>query len=98
MYSGISAGSVQGGIVNLVTSLVNLLNQIQLEESKFSAFADSDLEGIGISATDLPLLKAALADANAIAEILFTGLPPGTYPQPASAYIYFNSMKQLTGP
>lgn len=63
-----------------------------------SAQSDAQLEALGFSAGDLTMLRSALADANAMAQIYLTGLPPGTYPQPASAYVYATSMRAIIGP
>jgi hypothetical protein len=46
------------------------------------------LEGMGFSASD----------ANALASINATGLPPSTYPQPGTAYVYAASQNAVIGP
>jgi hypothetical protein len=63
-----------------------------------AAQSDSDLEALGFSASDLGMLRSALADANALGLTYTTGLPPGTYPQPASAYVYAASQRLVIGP
>lgn len=62
------------------------------------AQSDADMESIGFTAGDLSMLRSALADAAALGLIYTTGLPPGTYPQPASAYVYASSQRQIIGP
>lgn len=63
-----------------------------------SGVALADLQAIGFSAADAGTLIAAIADAHAEYLLHTTGLPPGTYPQPASAYVYAASQTQVIGP
>lgn len=81
-------------MVNMRDNFENIVDMFQW----VSAQSDGDLEALGFSAGDLSMLRSALADANAMAQIYLTGLPPGTYPQPASAYIYATSMRAIIGP
>lgn len=89
-------------IVNRTTQFfINLrdtFESIADMEAWMSAQSDGDLEGLGFTAGDLSMIRAALADANAIGLIFTTGLPPGTYPQPPSAYIYAASVRAIIGP
>ena len=62
-----------------------------------SGLSAADLEAVGFSAGDAATLQSALADADAIAQIYQTGLPPSTYPQPSSAYVYGASQRQVIG-
>ena len=39
-----------------------------------------------------------IACANALAQLYSTGLPPASYPQPPSAYVYGASQRQVIGP
>jgi hypothetical protein len=52
----------------------------------------------GYSEDDAPAVLSAVADANALAQIANTGLPPSTYPQPSTAYVYAASQRQVIGP
>jgi hypothetical protein len=63
-----------------------------------SGVAAADLEALGFSSADAGTLLAAINDANAFAQIYSAGLPPGSYPQPASAYAYAGTMRQVMGP
>jgi hypothetical protein len=89
-------------IVNRATQfMVNLrdtFTEIEDLDNWMVAQSDADLEALGFTAGDLSMLRSALADANALAQICNTGLPPGTYPQPPSAYVYAASMRQIIGP
>jgi len=91
-----------GTVVNRTTQfLVNMrdtFTEIVDMYKWVSAQTDADMEAIGFTAGDLPMIRSALADANALAQIYLTGLPPGTYPQPGSAYIYATSMRAIIGP
>ena len=94
----INAATLSQKTVNLCAQLVNVLQSVQDLYAWASGQTTEDLEALGLSAGDLQFIQSAMADANAVAEILFTGLPPGTYPQPASAYVYATSMRQIMGP
>lgn len=63
-----------------------------------SGLTTADLTAIGFSTADAPVLLAAIADANAEYVLYNTGLPPSTYPQPASSYQYAASQSQVIGP
>ena len=95
--ANINTGSIAGKAVALCTTLRNTLEDIKDLQAYLSAQTDADLQALGFSASDLSFLRSAVADGNALAQIYLTGLPPGTYPQPASAYIYANSMRQIIG-
>lgn len=60
--------------------------------------ADLTAAPIGMPAADAQALLTAIADARAEYLIHTTGLPPGTYPQPGSAYVYAASQNALIGP
>jgi hypothetical protein len=89
-------------IVNRATQfMVNLrdnFKEIADLEAWISAQSDADMEALGFSAGDLSMVRSALADANALGLIFSTGLPPGTYPQPGTAYVYATSMRAIIGP
>lgn len=95
IYSGISVQLVQQRIVSLIGSLRDVLTQLQLEESQWVAFTAAQLEAAGLSSSDYTFLSAALADANGLANVTFTGTDSRN---PGAGYVYFNSMKQLVGP
>jgi hypothetical protein len=57
-----------------------------------------NLTGIGMASGDADAILSALADANALSSYYNTGLPPGTYPQPGSAYVYGASQRIVLGP
>lgn len=63
-----------------------------------SSLATPDLASIGFNSADAQALQSALADANALAQIYLTGLPPQSYPQPAQAYVYAASQRIVIGP
>lgn len=63
-----------------------------------AAQADSDLTTLGFTSSDITFLRGAFADLAALSAITNNGLPPGTYPQPASTYPYLVNAKQLIGP
>lgn len=94
----INVGNIANKAVTLCAGLRNILQEISDLQSYLSAQTDADLIALGFTAADLSFVRSAIADANALAQIFRTGLPPGTYPQPASAYVYAASMRQITGP
>jgi hypothetical protein len=83
------------------TALVGLRQAFAVVQNLYawtSGLSLADLETLGLSAADAQTLQSAVADANALAQIYDTGLPPGSYPQPASAYVYASSQRQVIGP
>jgi hypothetical protein len=63
-----------------------------------SGISSQDLVGIGFSAADADALLTAINDAHAEYLIHTTGVPPSTYPQPASGYVYMASQNAVIGP
>lgn len=85
------------------TVLLNLRRSAEAAadlEGWLSGISLSDLTnaGVGFSEGDAQAILTAVADANAIAQIYRTGLPPGSYPQPAQAYVYAASQQIVIGP
>jgi len=93
-----NSGVVAGNVTQRLLALRNALDAVQDLYGWSSGISLADLEAIGFSAADASSLLSAVADAHALAEIYSTGLPPGTYPQPASAYVYAASQRQVIGP
>jgi hypothetical protein len=85
-------------ITQRLTALRNAVDSINDLYGWTSGIALADLEGLGLSAAWAGNLLSAAADAHALALIYSTGLPPGTYPQPSSAYVYAASQQQVMGP
>lgn len=54
--------------------------------------------GPGMTSADAMAFLTAVNDAHAEYLLHTTGLPPGTYPQPPSAYVYAASQNALMGP
>lgn len=92
--SGVIAGNVQQKLQVLRNALESCNDLFRWS----SALSSADLEAVGFSATDAQSLLTAVADANALYVLFNTGLPPSTYPQPPSAYIYATSQAVVTGP
>ncbi len=64
-----------------------------------SAQSDPDLvTGLGFDVDALAAVRSAMADAHAEYQLYSTGTVPGSYPQPASAYIYAASQIRVIGP
>ena len=97
-----AAGITQAYVTNNAQSKLAALRRALRDCEDFylwlSAYANADLVGLGFSAGDATDIFNAAADANALYQIYVTGLPPGTYPQPASAYIYGASQRVVIGP
>lgn len=104
MAVGFPAGITSAYVVNNAQAKLRALRQalhdVQDFYSWLSAYAASDLEAspVSMDTVSAPALFSAMADANALAQIYLTGLPPGTYPQPTSAYVYANSQRVVMGP
>lgn len=81
-----------------LTALQDALNAVTSLYQWSSGVSAADLEALGFSAADAGAILSAVADAHAVAQIYVTGLPPSTYPQPASAYVYEASQARVIGP
>lgn len=104
MAIGFPAGITEAYIINNAQAkLAALRNALEDAENFYqwlSAYAAADLEAAPVSmdAASATALFGAFADANALYQIYSTGLPPSTYPQPASAYPYAASQRVIIGP
>ena len=104
MAIGFPAGITEQYIVNNAQAKLAALRDALIACDQFNQWlitnAQADLEAAPISmdATSTAALFSAFADAHALYQIYTTGLPPGTYPQPASAYIYATSQRTVVGP
>lgn len=80
----------------------NSLKDVEEYQHWLAGISLADLEdataGMGFSPQYAQALKTAFADADAARQFIETGLPPSTYPQPPSAYIYAASMFAIMGP
>lgn len=80
----------------------NAMDEVQQFQEYLSGIAVADLEntaaGMGFSAAYAQGLKSAFADADAARQLIQTGLPPSSYPQPPSAYVYAASIYAIMGP
>jgi primosomal protein N'' len=92
-------------VQNVLQNVTQTLNQLRaaLEQAQntykwTSGLQVSDLVTLGFTTADAQSILSACADANALASFYNTGLPPGTYPQPPSAYIYGASVATILGP
>lgn len=104
MAIGFPAGITEAYIVNnaqaKLAALRNALEDCENFYLWLIANSQSDLEAAPISmdTASTSALFTAFADANALYQIYATGLPPSTYPQPASAYVYATSQRVIIGP
>jgi hypothetical protein len=97
--TGLSTAQVQSLIQQKLIALRDALADITELHTWTSGLATSDMEtAAGLSAADAQTYLSACADAAAVAGIYSTGLPPGSYPQPASAYVYAATSAQVIGP
>jgi hypothetical protein len=96
-----SQETLQSIATNAITKLKNLRDALE-GVNDFNEWlvtqTEAQLTALGFSATDYSELTSALADANALYQFYDTGLPPSTYPQPASAYVYGASQRIVIGP
>ena len=97
-----AAGVTQAYVTNnaqaKLAALRRALHDVQDFYLWLSAYAATDLVALGFTAADAQSVFSAAADANALYQIYATGLPPGTYPQPGSAYVYATSQRIVVGP
>ena len=94
METGISQGQALALVLSKLLALRNALTDIKDLAKWSAAITSTDMAtATGYTTADAGALQTAIADANAIAQIYDTGLPPGTYPQPSSAYVYGASQR-----
>lgn len=98
-----NAGNISSG--QLTVNLQKLLKQhvLALEAlndlyTASSGWAQADLEAVGFAPADAGAYLSAVSDAHAEYLIHTTGLPPSSYPQPPSDYIYAASQAAVLGP
>lgn len=90
-------------IAAVTQGLIIVRNAMDVANSMYawsSGVSPSDLEavGSGIAPADAGAILSAIADAHALSSFYNTGLPPGSYPQPPSAYVYGISQRIVIGP
>jgi hypothetical protein len=98
VYSQIQAIQVSGTAIGKLVALREAFIEIGKLYAWTSSIAASDLVALGMTLSDANMILSAVADANAQWQMYNTGLPPATYPQPPSAYVYGQSQRALIGP
>lgn len=98
--AGVTATSIVNNAQQRLAALRNSLEGCEDFYRWLIGQSPADLEAAPVSmdAASVEKLFSAFADANAIYLIYSTGLPPGTYPQPESAYDYSASQRAVIGP
>jgi hypothetical protein len=96
--TGQSKAQVLANVQTKLSQLRAALQDIDDVYSWSSGVSEADLVGLGFTPADADALLSAIQDAHAEHLIHTTGLPPATYPQPASAYIYAASQNAVIGP
>jgi hypothetical protein len=97
--SGLNAQQLNNTAALVFRNLRSALKAAQELYSWASGVSSAELVTAGFSSTaDADTYLSAAADANALYQIFLTGLPPASYPQPASAYVYAASMTRVIGP
>lgn len=95
---GLTQAQLLSQVQQSLIALRNAINVVGNFESWASGISAADLTPLGFSTADANTLLSAIADAAAVAQLYKTGLPPSTYPQPASAYVYAASQTRVIGP
>jgi hypothetical protein len=98
VFDGITQAIVTQQVQAKLGALRDALAGVQDMHNWTAGVAGSDLVALGFSSGGASDILSAVADANALAQIYQTGLPPGTYPQPAAAYVYEASQAAVLGP
>lgn len=96
--AGITQQAVLGNVQSRLFALRNDLEAVRDLYNWSAAITASDLQGLGFTSSDANAILSAIADANAVAQLYATGLPPESYPQPASTYVYATSQQSVIGP
>lgn len=95
--TGTSAEAVANQVIQVLAGLRNALDLAHDAAQWSAGIAHDDLVTFGFPDDDASALQSALADADALYDYYSDGLPPGTYPQPSSSYVYGNSQRLLIG-
>ena len=99
IYGGVTAASINANAQSALLQLREALARCTAFRQWLAAYSASDLVTAGIASTaDANDILGAFADADALNQIYLTGLPPGSYPQPGSAYVYASSQRVIVGP
>jgi hypothetical protein len=98
MYYAITLNDTSSSAANKLQALRDALNDCAGFYAWIAGVQQSELETLGLAQADAQALQTAFADANALADFYSTGLPPSSYPQPASSYVYGASQRQIIGP
>ena len=98
MFGGITQVSVASSAIARLQALRRALDDVQDMNAWLAGQSQTDLSNIGFAGPDANTLKSAFADAGALWQLYNQGTVPGTYPQPASAYVYGASQRQVLGP
>lgn len=98
IYGPITEAQVIQLVQQKLLALREALNEVADLYNWTAGISSGDLVSLGFASADAGLILSAVADANAIASIYSTGLPPSTYPQPASTYVYQSSQARVIGP
>jgi len=96
--TGLSRVQILANVQTRLSQLRTALQECDASFSWSSGVAAADLVAVGFTTADANALLSAIADAHALNLIYTTGLPPGTYPQPASVYVYQASHAKVIGP
>jgi hypothetical protein len=97
--SGLTAAQLNNTAALIFRNLRDALTAAAELHSWTSGLSSAELVAAGFSSTGAAdTYLSAAADGHALYLIHTTGLPPGSYPQPSSAYVYAASQNQVIGP
>lgn len=97
--TGMSSGQILANVQQRLLNLRRALEDAADLEAWSSGITAADMATVtGLDDADTATFQSAIADAAALASMYDTGLPPGSYPQPASAYVYGASQRMVIGP
>ncbi len=98
VFGGLTKEIIRGQVTSRLVNARRALREAADVYAWLSAYSSADLVAVGFTQEDADALFSAAADISALYGIYTTGLPPSSYPQPASAYVYANSGRVVTGP
>src|SRR5260370_35727992 len=90
-------GIIIGNVQQTLKALQKAFDEINDVFGWSSGVSQADLVAVGFVAGDATALLTAINDAHAEYVLRTTGLPPSTYPQPASVYVYAQSQNAQIG-
>jgi hypothetical protein len=96
-FGQFTLAQIESSVQNALVALRNDLTRLQNIHAWLSAYSAGDFEGAPLSmpAADATAIFSAVADANGLAQLAFTGTDSRN---PGAGYVYMSSVNAVAGP